>query len=77
MKILMDVLAICQRSKRKNNYVLANFMRVFMVSYERLFIPQLIQKNPYFKSWVVGCLKDGFKTLVGHISMHIFKKLVD
>ncbi len=26
---------------------------------------------------MVGCLKDGFKTLVGHISMQIFKKLVD
>jgi hypothetical protein len=33
----------------------------------------LIQKIPYFKTWVFGCLKDGSKTLVGHIDMHIFR----
>jgi hypothetical protein len=37
----------------------------------------LIQKILDFKSWVVGCLKDGFETLARHTNMHIFKKIVD
>jgi hypothetical protein len=29
-----------------------------------------------FKSWVLGCLKDGPKMLVGHTNMHLFKFLL-
>jgi hypothetical protein len=42
-----------------------------MVSQEGQFIPLLIQKNLDFKSWVVGCLRDGFEILVRHTNMHI------
>jgi len=37
----------------------------------------LIQEIPNFKSWVLGCLKDGLETLVGHINMHMFRFFVD
>jgi hypothetical protein len=37
----------------------------------------LIEKILDFKSWVVGCLKDDFETLVRHIDMHLFIFLVD
>jgi hypothetical protein len=37
----------------------------------------LIQEILDFKSWVVGCLKDGLETLVGHTNMHIFKFFAD
>ncbi len=37
----------------------------------------MIQEIPDFKSWVLGCLKVGFKTLVGHINMHLFRFFVD
>jgi hypothetical protein len=50
---------------------LAYLMKAFMVSQERPFIPELIQEIPNFKSWVLGCLKDGPKTLIGHIDMHL------
>ncbi len=48
-----------------------------MVSQEKLFILQLIQKIPKFESWALFCLKGGPKTLVGHIDMHIFRFFVD
>ncbi len=52
---------------------LAYLMKAFMVSQERPFIPELIQEIPNFKSWVLSCLKDGPKTLIGHIDMHLFR----
>jgi hypothetical protein len=57
--------------------MLANLVKVFMVSQEGQFILLLIQKILDFKSWVVGCLKDGFETLVRHIDMHLLKNFVD
>jgi hypothetical protein len=51
-------------------------MKVFMVSQERQFIPLLIQEILDFKSWIIGCLKDGFETLVTHTDMHFFLKLL-
>jgi hypothetical protein len=57
MKIYMDVLVIVKKLRQENNYILSYLMRTFMMSQERLFILQLIQKIPDFKSWVLGCLK--------------------
>jgi len=37
----------------------------------------LIQEIQDFKTWVLGCLDDGLKTLVGHINMHLFRSFVD
>jgi hypothetical protein len=48
-----------------------------MVLQERPFIPKLIKKIPYFKTWVLNSLKDGLETLVGHIDMHLFRFFVD
>jgi len=48
-----------------------------MVSQEGQFIPLLIQNILDFKSWVVGCLRDGFETLVRHIDMHLLNFFVD
>jgi hypothetical protein len=50
----------------ENNYILTYLMITFMISQERLFIFQLIQEIPDFKTWVLGCLKDGLETLVRH-----------
>jgi hypothetical protein len=33
---------LSKKLKEENNYILANLMRTFMISQERLFIPQLI-----------------------------------
>jgi hypothetical protein len=63
--------------REENNYILAYLMGAFMISLERLFILQLIQKIPDFKSWVLGCLKDGPKTLAGRTNMHMFRFFVD
>ncbi len=49
----------------------------YMISQERPLIPQLIQKIPNFKSWVLGCLKDDLGTLVRHTNMHLFRFFVD
>jgi hypothetical protein len=57
---------LSKKLKEKNNYVLANLMKMFMVLQEWPFIPQLIQKIPNFKSWVQGYLKDGHEILFGH-----------
>jgi hypothetical protein len=38
-----------KKSKEQNNYILADLMKIFMVSQERPFIPQLIQKILDFK----------------------------
>jgi hypothetical protein len=67
---------LSKKLKEENNYILANLMRAFMISQERLFIPQLIQENSNFKSWVLGCLKDGLETLVGHSDMYMFRFLL-
>ncbi len=48
-----------------------------MMSQERPFIPKLIQEILIFKSWVLGCFKDGLESLVGHIDMHLFGFFVD
>ncbi len=66
-----------KKLKEKNNYILTDLMRAFMISQERPFIPKLIKEIPYFKSWVLGCLKDTFKTLVGHTNLHLFRFFVD
>ncbi len=53
-------------------------MRAFIISKERLFILQLIYRILDFKFWVLGCLKDGLKMLVGHTDdMHMFRFFVD
>jgi hypothetical protein len=52
-------------------------MKVFIVSQEKPFIPQLIQEILDFKTWVLGCLKDGLETLVGHTNLHLFRFFVD
>jgi hypothetical protein len=59
--------------KEENNYILVDLMKAFMILHEKPFIPQLIQKIPYFKS----CLKDGLELLVRHIDMHLFRFFVD
>jgi len=63
--------------REQNNYILANLMKAFMVLWKWPFIPELIQKNQDFKTWVFGCLKDGPKSLVRHINMHLFRFFVD
>ncbi len=50
---------LSKKLKEENNYILANLMRAFIISQERVFILQLIKEIPDFKSWVLGCLKDG------------------
>ncbi len=62
---------LSKKLKEENNYILVDLMKTFMISQERPFIPQLIQEIPNFKSWVLGCLKDGPKMLVGHANMHL------
>jgi hypothetical protein len=52
-------------------------MKAFMVSQDRSFTFQLIQKKLDFKTWVKSCLKDGPKILVGHTNMHLFCFFVD
>jgi hypothetical protein len=49
-----------------------NLMKTFMVSQDQPIIPQLIQEIQKFNLWVLGCLKNGPKTLVGHIDMYPF-----
>jgi len=68
---------LSKKLKEENNYILVDLMRAFMISHENPFILQLIHEIPDFKSWVLGCLKDGPKTLVGHIDMHLFRFFVD
>jgi hypothetical protein len=67
---------LSKKLKKQNNYILVDLMKAFMVSQERPFIPQLIQEIPYFITWILG-LKDGLKTLVRHINVHIFRFFVD
>jgi len=67
---------LSKKLKKQNNYVLVYLMKAFIISQERPFIPSLIQEILGFKSWVVGCLKDGFETLVGHIDIHLFRFLL-
>ncbi len=50
---------LSKKLKEENNYISANLMRAFIISQERVFILQLIKEIPDFKSWVLGCLKDG------------------
>ncbi len=68
---------LLEKLREENNYILTNLMRTFMISQEKLFIPQLIQEIPNFKSWVVGYLKNGPEMLVGHIDIHLFNFFVD
>jgi hypothetical protein len=68
---------LSKKLKKQKIYILIDYMNPFMVSQKRPFIPQFIQKIPNFKTWVLGCLKDGPKTLVGHIDMHLFRFFVD
>jgi hypothetical protein len=62
---------LSKKLKEENNYILVDLMRTFMISQERPFIPQLIKEILNFKSWVLGCLNDGPKMLVGHTNMHL------
>jgi hypothetical protein len=68
---------LSKKLKEQNNYILADLMKVFMVSQERHFILKLIQEIPYFKTWVLNSLKDAPETLIGHINMHLFRFFVD
>jgi hypothetical protein len=68
---------LSKKLKKENNYILVDLMRAFMMSQERPFIPKLIQEILIFKSWVLGCFKDGLESLVGHIDMHLFGFFVD
>jgi hypothetical protein len=68
---------LSKKLKEENNYILIDLMRTFMISQERLFILQLIQEIPNFKSWVLGYMKDGLKMLIGHTNMHLFRFVVD
>ncbi len=68
---------LSKKLKKQNNYILVDLMKAFMVSQERPFIPQLIQEILDFKTWVLGCLNDGPKTLVWHIDVHPFRFFVD
>ncbi len=78
MRILTCALGICQKNwKKKNNYILVDLMKAFIVSQEWPFILQLIQKIPDFKTWVVGCLKDGLETLVRFTNLHLFRPFFD
>jgi hypothetical protein len=63
--------------KEENNYILADLMRIFMISQERLFILQFVQEIMDFESWVLGCLKDAPKMLLGHTDMHLFRFFID
>jgi hypothetical protein len=69
---LVKVLDICSKSWEKNDYIMANLMKAFMVSQDQPIIPQLIQEILNFNPWVLGCLKNGPKTLIVHIDMHPF-----
>jgi hypothetical protein len=68
---------LSKKLRDENNHIFTNFMRDFMISQERPFIPQLIKVIPNFKSWVLGCLKGSPKTLVRHTDMHMFRFFVD
>jgi hypothetical protein len=57
---------LSKKLREKNNYVLADLMKMFMVLQEQPFITQLILKIPNFTSWVQGYLKNGNEVLVGH-----------
>jgi hypothetical protein len=52
-------------------------MKAFTISQQKPFIPQLVQEIPDFKSWVLGCLKNGLEMLVGHIDMHLFRFIIN
>jgi len=68
---------LSKKLREENNYILVNLMRAFMISHVKPFIPQLITDILVFKSWVLGCLKDGPKMLVGHTNIHLFIFFVD
>jgi hypothetical protein len=68
---------LSKKLKEENNYILTELMRAFIISKERSFILQLIHEILDFKSWVLGCLKDGPEMLVGHTNMHLFRFFVD
>jgi len=67
---------LSKKLKEENNYILRDLMRVFMILQERTFIPRLIQEIQDFKFYVLCCLKDGLKMLVGHTNM-MFRFFVD
>jgi hypothetical protein len=46
---------LSKKLRKQSNYILADLMKVLMVSQERPFIPQLIQEILDFKTWVLGC----------------------
>jgi hypothetical protein len=48
-----------------------------MISQESSFILHLIKEILDFKFWVLGCLKGGLETLLGHIDMHLIRFFVD
>jgi hypothetical protein len=52
-------------------------MKAFMVSQKRPFILQLIWKIANFTTWVLGYLRGGLESLVGHIDVHLFRFFVD
>jgi hypothetical protein len=68
---------ISKKLKEQDNYVLIDLMKMFMISQDRPFIPQLIEEILDFKTWVKRCLKDGLEILVCHIDMCIYLFFVD
>jgi hypothetical protein len=51
---------LSKKLREENNYILVDLMQAFIISHEKLFIPQLIKNILDFKSWILGCLKDDF-----------------
>ncbi len=68
---------LSKKLSEENNYILVDLMRAFVLSHEKPHILQLIQDIQDFKSRVLGCLKDGLETLVGHTDMHMFRFLLN
>jgi hypothetical protein len=68
---------LLKKLKKKNNYVMVDLMKAFMLSQDCPFIPQLIQEILNFKSWVNRYLNNGLDIFVGHMEMHLFHFFVD
>jgi hypothetical protein len=78
MKELIEIFGyLLKKLKEKNNYVIVDLMKTFMLSQDHPFIPQLIQEIPDFKSWVNGYLNDDLDIFIGHMKMHLFPFFVD
>ena len=63
--------------KRKNTFVLADLMKIFMQSQELSFILEFIQEVVDFKSFICGYQNSGPIRLIGLEEMYFFKFYVD